>query len=77
MRGIISLVAKQLRHGAAVILHLSVLHHSGVIQKPWFSLRGRNRTVAETCRAIDLHVCNMSNKSSEKRDAFSHLLSGS
>jgi len=28
-------------------------------------------------RAIDLYVCNMSNMSSEKRDAFSHLLSGS
>jgi hypothetical protein len=45
--------------------------------KPLSSLRGRIRTGAETCKAIDLHVGNMSNMSSEKRVAFSHLMSGS
>lgn len=45
--------------------------------KSWSSLRDRSRTVTGACRTADLNVCNMSNMSPEKRNAFSHLLSGS
>jgi len=77
MRGIISWVAKQLRLVAGSNFAPQCTPSFGSHTKPWPSLRGRSRTVAEICRAIDLQVCNMSNMSSEKRDAYSHLLSGS